>query len=73
MELVDGLDESDETASLAVSSRLLQLQYAWRLGMDKNEEARLVSEAEEIATRTGDLHSLACCGSPPPPAPACPT
>jgi class 3 adenylate cyclase/tetratricopeptide (TPR) repeat protein len=59
MELVDGLDESEETAALAVSSRLLQLQYAWRLGMDKEEEARLVAEAEEIATRTGDLHSLA--------------
>ncbi len=59
MELVEGLPESDETATLAVSSRLLQLQYAWRLGMDKDEEARLVAEAEEIATRTGDLHSLA--------------
>jgi adenylate cyclase len=59
MELVDGLDESEETAALAVSSRLLQLQYAWRLGMDEAEEARLVNEAEEIATRTGDLHSLA--------------
>jgi adenylate cyclase len=59
MELVDGLEESEETAALAVSSRLLQLQYAWRLGMDKDEEARLVAEAEEIATRSGDLHSLA--------------
>lgn len=59
MELVDGLDESEETAALAVSSRLLQLQYAWRLGMDASEEARLVAEAEKIATRTGDLHSLA--------------
>ena len=59
MELVADLDESEETAALAVSSRLLQLQYAWRLGMDKAEEAQLVAEAEEIATRTGDLHSLA--------------
>jgi class 3 adenylate cyclase/tetratricopeptide (TPR) repeat protein len=59
MELVEGLEESEETAALAVSSRLLQLQYAWRLGMDKGEEARLVAEAEEIATRTGDKHSLA--------------
>ncbi len=59
MELAAGLEESEETAALAVSSRLLQLQYAWRLGMDTGEEARLVAEAEEIATRTGDLHSLA--------------
>jgi len=59
MELADGLEESEETAPLAVSSRLQQLQFAWRLGMDEAEEARLVEEAEEIATRTGDLHSLA--------------
>jgi class 3 adenylate cyclase/tetratricopeptide (TPR) repeat protein len=59
MELVEGLDESEETAALAVSSRLLQLQCAWRLGMDREEEARLVREAEEIATRKGDVHSLA--------------
>jgi class 3 adenylate cyclase/tetratricopeptide (TPR) repeat protein len=59
MQLVDDLDENEETAALAVSSRLLQLQYAWRLGMDKDEEARLVAEAEQIATRTGDKHSLA--------------
>jgi adenylate cyclase len=59
MELVAGLDESKETAALAVSSRLLQLQFAWRLGMDAAEEMRLVEEVEEIATRTGDTHSLA--------------
>ena len=59
MELVADLDENEETAALAVSSRLLQLQYAWRLGMDKAEEAQLVAEAEEIATRTEDKHSLA--------------
>jgi class 3 adenylate cyclase/tetratricopeptide (TPR) repeat protein len=59
MELVDDLEETEETAALAVSSRLLQLQYAWRLGMDSAEIDRLVSEAEAIATRTGDLHSQA--------------
>ncbi|MFN8164341.1 MAG: adenylate/guanylate cyclase domain-containing protein [Solirubrobacterales bacterium] len=59
MELVAELDENEETASLAVASRLLQLQYAWRLGMDGDEAARLVAEAEEIATRTGDMHSRA--------------
>jgi adenylate cyclase len=59
MELTAELPEDEESAALAVSSRLLQLQYAWRLGMDTGEVARLASEAEEIATRTGDLHSLA--------------
>jgi adenylate cyclase len=59
MELVEQLEEDDETRAMAVMSRLLQLDFAWRLGMDSDEEARLVAEAEEIATRTGDLRSLA--------------
>jgi class 3 adenylate cyclase/tetratricopeptide (TPR) repeat protein len=59
MELVAELEESEETDALAVSSRLLQLDYAWRLGMDREEAARLGAEAEEIATRIGDLRSLA--------------
>jgi adenylate cyclase len=59
MELAAELPESEEAAALSVASRLLQLQYAWRLGMDREEEARLASEAEEIATRTADMHSLA--------------
>ena len=58
MELADDLEESEETTALAVMSRLLQLDMAWRLGMDDEEEARLVAEAEAIATRTGDLRSL---------------
>lgn len=59
MELADELDEDEEVAGLAIHSRLLQLQYAWRVGMDREEEARLAGEAEEIATRRDDLHSLA--------------
>ena len=59
MELVEELEESEEATAMAVMSRLLQLDYAWRLGMDEEEEARLVAEAEEIATATGDLRSLA--------------
>ncbi len=58
-ELSEQLEESEETTALAVMSRLLQLDFAWRLGMDDEEEARLAAEAEEIATRTGDLRSLA--------------
>src|SRR5262249_9205790 len=57
--LVPDPDADAEAASLALNSRLMLLDYAWRLGMDKAEEASLVAEAEEIATRTGDKHSLA--------------
>ncbi len=59
MELAAELPDGKEAAALAIASRLLQLQFAWRLGMDSTEEARLAGEAEEIARRTGDLHSLA--------------
>jgi adenylate cyclase len=59
MDLAGRLEESPEVDGLAVSARLLQLDYAWRLGMDPAEAARLESEAEELATRIGDLHSLA--------------
>jgi predicted ATPase/class 3 adenylate cyclase len=59
MGLAAELDQSEEADALAVSSRLLQLDYAWRLGMERDEVARLEAEAEEIATRIGDLGSLA--------------
>jgi class 3 adenylate cyclase/tetratricopeptide (TPR) repeat protein len=58
-ELSGQLEESEEATALAVMSRLLQLDFAWRLGMDREEEDRLTAEAEEIATRTGDSRSLA--------------
>ncbi len=51
--------ESGEVDALAVTSRLLQLDFAWRLGMEEEEEAKLAEEAEEIAERTGDLRALA--------------
>jgi adenylate cyclase len=59
MRLVPDPEEDPEASSLAVTSRLMLLDYAWRLGIDRDEEAKLVSEAEAIATRTGDKHSLA--------------
>jgi len=58
MELTDALEEDEEVAALAIHSRLLQLQYAWRVGMSREEEGRLAAEAEEIAKRQNDLHSL---------------
>ena len=57
-DLVSELPESEETSALGVFSRLLQLDYAWRLGMEKERVDSLVEEAREIATRTGDLRSL---------------
>jgi class 3 adenylate cyclase/tetratricopeptide (TPR) repeat protein len=53
------LEESEESTALAVSSRLLQLDYAWRLGMDREQAEALATEATAIAERIGDLHSLA--------------
>lgn len=60
MELTAELEAEDdeEVAALAIHSRLLQLQYAWRVGMSREEEVRLAAEAEGIAKRQDDLHSL---------------
>jgi class 3 adenylate cyclase/tetratricopeptide (TPR) repeat protein len=57
--LVAELEEDEETTALAVSSRMLQLEYAWRLGMDRKEADALAAEATETAERIGDVHSLA--------------
>jgi class 3 adenylate cyclase/tetratricopeptide (TPR) repeat protein len=57
--LADQLPEDDEVAALRVMSRLQQLDYAWRLGMDDAEERRLAEEAAEIAERTNNLPALA--------------
>ncbi len=57
--LAGELEEDEETTALAVTSRLLQLEYAWRLGMDREEADALAAEATEIAERIGDVHSLA--------------
>ena len=59
MELVAELEENEETIALAVLSRLLQLDYAWRLGMEKETADSLAREAGEIAERIGDMRSLA--------------
>jgi class 3 adenylate cyclase/tetratricopeptide (TPR) repeat protein len=58
-ELADELDESEETAALALVSRMLQLEYAWRLGMERERTEALAAEAEEIAKSCGDLRSRA--------------
>jgi class 3 adenylate cyclase/tetratricopeptide (TPR) repeat protein len=58
MALAAELEEGEEKDALAVTARLRQLDYAWRLGMEPEEEARLIAEAEETATRSCDLRSL---------------
>jgi class 3 adenylate cyclase/tetratricopeptide (TPR) repeat protein len=57
-ELTSELPESEETAALGVSSRLLQLDYAWRLGMEQSRVDALLEEARQLADRTGDLRAL---------------
>jgi class 3 adenylate cyclase/tetratricopeptide (TPR) repeat protein len=57
-ELASELPESEETAALGVSSRLLQLDYAWRLGMEQSRVDALLEETRELADRTGDLRAL---------------
>jgi len=58
MELAGELEENEETDALGIASRLAQIQFAWRVGMDLDEQAQLLAEAEKIADRRGDLHSL---------------
>ena len=57
--LAESLEEDEETTALALSSRLQQLDFSWRLGMDPAEADALAAEAQEIADATGDLRSLA--------------
>jgi class 3 adenylate cyclase/tetratricopeptide (TPR) repeat protein len=56
--LASELPEDEETSALAVFSRVLQLDYAWRLGMAPERVDALVAEAGELAARLGDLRSL---------------
>jgi adenylate cyclase len=58
-ELADGLGEGEETTALSLFSRMQQLEYAWRLGMDREQAEALGAEAAAIAARIGDLRSLA--------------
>jgi class 3 adenylate cyclase/tetratricopeptide (TPR) repeat protein len=58
-ELSSELEENEETIALALLSRILQLEYAWRLGMDPAEAEVIAAEATAIAERAGDASSLA--------------
>jgi class 3 adenylate cyclase/tetratricopeptide (TPR) repeat protein len=56
--LADGLEPDEESMALALASRILQLEFAWRLGMDQARAQALADEATAIAERRGDLNSL---------------
>ncbi|HYH54530.1 MAG TPA: adenylate/guanylate cyclase domain-containing protein [Solirubrobacterales bacterium] len=58
MELSGELEVNAESDALGIASRLAQIQFAWRVGMDLEEQAQLLEEAEEIADRCGDIHSI---------------
>jgi adenylate cyclase len=58
MELSGELEANEESDALGIASRLAQIQFAWRVGMDLEEQAQLLDEAEEIADRRGDIHSI---------------
>jgi predicted ATPase/class 3 adenylate cyclase len=57
-ELADGLPDDEESALLRLYSRMLQLEYAWRLGIEQAAFDALVAEATGLATGSEDLASL---------------
>lgn len=57
-ELADGLERDPETVHMSLFSRMLQLEYAWRLGIDPDEFETLVAEAVAIATELEDFNAL---------------
>jgi class 3 adenylate cyclase/tetratricopeptide (TPR) repeat protein len=57
--LVSELPRGEETSALAVASRLMQLDYGWRLGLEPERTESLVREAGALATASGDTRSLA--------------
>ncbi len=58
-ELAAGLPQDEETVALGMFSRLLQLDYSWRLGMETSRVDALIAEGRDLATRTSDTRSLA--------------
>ncbi len=58
-ELADGLPERDEEAiGLSLYGRMLQLEFAWRLGIDADEFDGLVAEATAQAQAGENLEAL---------------
>jgi class 3 adenylate cyclase/tetratricopeptide (TPR) repeat protein len=58
-ELSDQLPESEEKATLGLSSRTFLLNLGWRLGIGREEAERLFGEGERIAAKAEDIRSRA--------------
>ncbi len=57
--LLETVPESAETILLGVMARIQILNVGWRLGGSEEEAATIFAEGRGLATRAGDLHSLA--------------
>jgi tetratricopeptide (TPR) repeat protein len=55
----DALPESPETTALGLTARIFRLQYAWRLGISHEEAETVFHEAEQMASKAGDIRSRA--------------
>ena len=58
-ELADSLPESEEATMLGLTARLFWLQFAWRLGVSREEAETVYVEGERMASQAGDLRSRA--------------
>jgi class 3 adenylate cyclase/tetratricopeptide (TPR) repeat protein len=58
-ELADVIPDAGLANELGERSRLMLLEYGWRLGMSDGEADALVAEGEDWARRRGDDHALA--------------
>jgi class 3 adenylate cyclase/tetratricopeptide (TPR) repeat protein len=58
-ELADSLPESPEAVSLGLEARIFTLNYGWRVGISPEEAEAVFTEAERMASKTGDLQSRA--------------
>jgi class 3 adenylate cyclase/tetratricopeptide (TPR) repeat protein len=58
-ELTDSLPGSAESDALGLMSRIFLLQFGWRLGITSEEAEALFTEADQLASRAGDVHSRA--------------
>ncbi len=58
-ELADSLPESDESLGLGLAARISSLDYGWRLGISHEDAEAVFTEAEQMASRMGDIRSRA--------------
>jgi class 3 adenylate cyclase/tetratricopeptide (TPR) repeat protein len=58
-ELADALPESADSTRLRLNARVSALNFGWRLGISRAEAEALFSEADRIASESGDIRSRA--------------